>query len=307
MFAMPLCQEKEKKPAHAIKQVVGKRKEAISGVRWKHGRKKYCLFTALDVENAFNSARWKNIYQVLVRLDIPTYLKKMIKRCLKNRLLMYDIEEGPYQITGGVPQGSVSGPPLWKIIYNDMLKIKLPPGAEIEAFTDDAGLVITGNTLEEIQRIFGECYEAVQQSMGSVGLKLSDKKTEAVLFTSRKQVENIIREVGQCTITYRPCIRYLVLMLDARVSFKPHVEHAAVKAATVATELARLMPNIGRPRQPRWKLLASVVTSIPTYEIAIYGEALKIKDCRRKIRRQTEGRSQPSQRPQGIPRFPHGI
>ena len=67
-------------------------------------------------------------------------------------------------------------------MYDDMLKIKLPPGAEIVAFADDVGLVITGNTLEEIQRIFGECYEAVQRWMGSVGLKLAEHKTEAVLF-----------------------------------------------------------------------------------------------------------------------------
>ena len=117
------------------------------------------------------------------------------------------------------------------------------------AFADDAELVITGKTLEEIQRIFGEClYEVVQQWMGSVGLKLADHKTEAVLFMSRKQVENITLEVGQCTITSQPCIRYLGVMLDIRLSFKPHVEHAAVKAAKVATALAGLMPNIGGPR-----------------------------------------------------------
>ena len=44
-----------------------------------------------------------------------------------------------------------------------MLKIKLPPGAEIVAFADVAGLIITGKTLEEIQRIFEERYKAVQQ------------------------------------------------------------------------------------------------------------------------------------------------
>ena len=144
-------------------------------------------------------------------------------------------------------------------------------------------LVITGKTLEEIQLIFGECYEAVQQWMGSVGFKLADHKTRAVLFTSRKQVENITLDVGQCTITSQPCIRYLGVMLDTRLSFTSHVEHAAVKAAKVATALARLMPNIGGPRQPRRKLLASVVISILTYGIAIWDEALKIKACRRKI------------------------
>ena len=66
-------------------------------------------------------------------------------------------------------------------------------------------------------------------------------------------------------------------MLDTRLKFKAHVQYAAAKAARVAKALARLMPNIGGPRQPRRKLVASVVTSILTYGIAIWGEALKIK------------------------------
>ena len=140
----------------AINQVVGKGKEAISGVRRERGSKKYCLLVALG---------GKNICLALDRLGIPPYLKKMIKIYQENRLLVYDTEACPkhYQITGGVPQGSVLGPPLWNIMYDDMLKIKLPPGVEIVAFADDVGLVITVKTLEDIQRIFGECYEAVQQ------------------------------------------------------------------------------------------------------------------------------------------------
>ena len=113
---------------------------------------------------------------------------------------------------------------------------------------------------------------------GWVGLKLVEHKTEAVLFTSRKQVENITLDMGMYTITSQPCIRYLGVMLDAILSFKPNVEHAAVKAAKVATALARLMPNIGGPRQPRRKLIASVVTSILTYGITIWGESLKVKE-----------------------------
>ena len=114
-------------------------------------------------------------------------------------------------------------------------------------------------------------------------LKLADHKTEAVLFTSRKQVENITLDVRQCTITFQLYIIYLGVMLDTRLSFKLHVEHVAVKAVKVATSLARLMPNISGPRQLRRKLLASIVISILTYGIAIWGEALKIKECRRKI------------------------
>ena len=78
--------------------------------------------------------------------------------------------------------------------------------------------------------------------------------------------------MGQYTITSQPNVRYLNL--------KAHVQYAAAKAARVTNALARLMPNIDGPRQPRWKLLALVVTSILTYGIAIWGEALKIEKYR---------------------------
>ena len=38
------------------------------------------------------------------------------------------------------------------------------------AFMDDAGLIITGKDLEEIRRIFEDCYEELQRWMKSVGL-----------------------------------------------------------------------------------------------------------------------------------------
>ena len=97
-------------------------------------------------------------------------------------------------------------------------------------FADDASLIITGKNLEEIWCILGDCYEEVQRCIGSAGLELADHKTEAVLFTSRKKVETIILDVGLCTITSQPNIRYLVVMLDTRLSFKAYLQYAVSKA-----------------------------------------------------------------------------
>uniref|UniRef100_A0A6V7KNJ0 Reverse transcriptase zinc-binding domain-containing protein n=1 Tax=Bracon brevicornis TaxID=1563983 RepID=A0A6V7KNJ0_9HYME len=119
--------------------------------------------------------------------------------------------------------------------------------------------------------------------MGSVGPTLATHKTEAVLFTSRKPLETITLNVGECSITSQPYIRYSGVMLDWRLSHTRHVERVTEKASRVAMLLARLMPNIGGPRQDRRQLLASVVVSVLTYGIAICGEVLEMETYRRKV------------------------
>ena len=114
--------------------------------------------------------------------------------------------------------------------------------------------------MEKFRRIVGDCYEEVQRWIKSVGLELADHKTEVVMFTSRKKVETITIDVGQCTTTSQPNVKCLGVMLNTRL-----YKYAAPKAARVANALVRFMPNVGRPCQPRSNHLASVVTSILTY------------------------------------------
>ncbi|XP_026481909.1 uncharacterized protein LOC113389067 [Ctenocephalides felis] len=119
--------------------------------------------------------------------------------------------------------------------------------------------------------------------MDTVSLQLAKQKTEAALITSKKTIESIKLKVGEQEIISQPYTQYLGVILDARLNFKQHVKQVSDKASVVRTCLARLMPNIGGPKQSRRLTLSSVVASVLTYGIPIWEDALELQESWRKV------------------------
>ena len=67
------------------------------------------------------------------KIGVPAYLAHIIDSYLSDRKLRYDTSEGQntYEVTTEVPQGSVLGPLLWSIVYNEVLNLALPEGSTI--------------------------------------------------------------------------------------------------------------------------------------------------------------------------------
>ncbi|XP_015123395.1 uncharacterized protein LOC107045593 [Diachasma alloeum] len=107
--------------------------------------------------------------------------------------------------------------------------------------------------------------------------------TEAVLITSKKQVETIKLHVGEYELTSQSFIRYLGVIIDTRSSFKQPAEHASSKASGVRTAVSRLMLNVGGPKQRRRALPSSVIRSVITYGIAIWADTLLMQESRWKV------------------------
>ena len=266
---------KKRSTIDAIASVCDIAHKAIAGKRWKGGDKKYCAVITLDVKNAFNTADWGRILTALKELQVPSYLTRIVANYFENRALIYDTETGPkqYPITCGVPQGSVLGPPLWNIMYDGILRITKPAGVDIIGYADDIAIVVVAKHLQDVARNCRSTIQKIKTWLQSAGLELASHKTEAVLISSRKKVERLEVRVDGHIITSRPHIKYLGVLLDHRLNFKDHLRYVGEKASRAAKALARIMPNIGGPRQPIRNLLASVNTSILMYAAPIWASA----------------------------------
>lgn len=276
---------KRRSTIDAIKVVVDTAKEAIAGESWTHGSKEYCVVVTLDVKNAFNTANWERIVDTLDFLNIPQYLLAIIKDYFRNRILVYDTNEGrkEYEVTGGVPQGSVLGPLLWNVMYDGVLRLNLPDRAKLVGFADDIALVVVAKYTQEVVSVTNSSIKLVQSWLSRMGLTLAEHKTEAVLITGRKTIEHITLNVGRCEIVTKKCLKYLGVMIDNRLSFKKHLEYVETKARKTCTALCRIMPNTRGPKYLRRRILAGVVKSVILYAAPIWAGSTKFKTYRKKI------------------------
>ncbi|XP_055614802.1 uncharacterized protein LOC129761118 [Toxorhynchites rutilus septentrionalis] len=67
-----------------------------------------------------------------------------------------------FNITAGVPQGSILGPTLWNGMYDEVLRLKLPQGVVITGFADDISLTVTVKSREEVEMLATEAIQTVE-------------------------------------------------------------------------------------------------------------------------------------------------
>lgn len=236
------------------------------------------LLATLDIRNAFNSLRWANIIEAIQNIfEVPGYLLKVLQSYLKDRELLYDTSDGMRRkkITSGAAQGSILGPDLWNITYDEILRIEMPDDTYLVGYADDIAAVITARNTEEAKRKLNQVMLRTRFWLEAHGLSLATEKTELILLTKRHiQLEVEMKVFDTCLTTTKE-LKYLGVRFDPRMNFRAQINHAASKAAKVTGMLSKLMANVGGPTQSKRKLLMETTNSILLYGCEVWGVALE--------------------------------
>lgn len=239
----------------------------------------------LDVRNAFNSASWQIILDVLKERGVKDYLRRIIQQYFTDRKILVESEQESYEvdISSGVPQGSILGPALWNIMYDGVLRLALPVGVTSVGYADDLALVITAKTEQLLMVRANRAIHQVDTWLQLNGLRLAPEKTEAIVLAGRRTLADITFQANGIPIRPVKKLRYLGVWLDHRRSFQVHVNEVSKRSDRVAGCLGRLMGNISGPSPSKRKLLASVVESISLYAAPVWARALTSATAKRQL------------------------
>lgn len=223
----------------------------------------------LDVANAFNSASWKHIIDKMEHLELPDQLTDIIKSYLTDRT----ITSGPktYNMTSGVPQGSVLGPILWNILFDGVLNLELPLACQIVGYADDIALLIGADKDSEMKSRTMRAMTKVNNWMKDNDLEIATAKTKALIARGRRSAisRNITLTIGDTVVAPTDAIKYLGVWLDQNLNFQTHAQKTRDATQKAINCLGAILsrPSI---RMAKRRIIATVAESKLLYGAEVW-------------------------------------
>ena len=203
----------------------------------------------LDLSKAFDTLNHDILFSKLERYGIRGVALNWVKSYFNNRtqFVQYNkFSSARIAIQCGVPQGSILGPLFFILYIND-----LPNASHLVKpllFADDTSICYASSDPIVLATVLNEALLNISTWMKANKLSVNIDKTNYIIFqpTQKKSTYEILLLLDDRLITQKKQIKFLGVLLDENLSWKPHINYVCKKVSKSIGVIYRARFNLSK-------------------------------------------------------------
>jgi hypothetical protein len=248
----------------------------------------YALGLFLDIKGAFDNVIFEAFQKALEDRGTDPYLTRWIMYMITHRSVSAQLLGclGLAAVCRGGAQGGVTTPLLWNLVIDDLLRDDPSDPVHKICYADDVTAITAGPSLNTLQELTQSFINKATVWANRCGLRLSEAKTVAVVFTSKRSREmKPLRLYGK-DISVVNRVKCLGITLDQQLNWTPHVMEKTRKALSILAQLRRAY-SATRVLTPKclWWIYTAMIRPAIAYACFTWRSNLETQRCQKLLYR----------------------
>ena len=234
-----------------------------------------CMGIFIDILKAFDTIQHNILLDKLYHYGVRGIAHKLISSYLSNRkqFMFYDNEcySAVEDINVGVPQGSVLGPLLFMLYFNDIISCA-EASVEFILFADDTNIFIYAPTSEELYCKANKVLRQLKSYIDANYLHINLKKYKYIYFRSNTNRQNTISNTvyyDNFRLEQVPTIKFLCIIISKTLVWNEHIKSVTRKLSKITGSLYKYKIRRCIPKVMLRNVYYALVNSQLMYGISI--------------------------------------